>query len=98
VEIRRDRETAIKTRPKATSEIQRLLGLRAVCCAARVGVVGPTRNRYDLDASNSIGDGTVVSAKLADAGLNLEALYVVRLAGDMVELALARQNSTVERL
>ena len=38
---------------------------------------------------NRAGEVTGVAAKLADAGLNLEALYVVGLAGDMVELALA---------
>ena len=38
---------------------------------------------------NRAGEVTSVAAKLADAGLNLEALYVVGLAGDMVELAIA---------
>lgn len=38
---------------------------------------------------NQAGEVTGVAAKLADAGLNLEALYVVGLAGDMVELAFA---------
>jgi hypothetical protein len=58
----------------------------------------PNNTRGSARKSNRDGDPEVGSAKLADAGLNLEALYVVRLAGDMVELALARQNSTVERL
>lgn len=35
------------------------------------------------------GELTGVAAKLADAGLNLEAVYVVGLDGDLVELALA---------
>jgi hypothetical protein len=38
---------------------------------------------------NQAGELTGVAAKLADAGLNLDAAYVVGLAGDMVELALA---------
>jgi hypothetical protein len=38
---------------------------------------------------NRAGEVTGMAAKLADAGLNLEALYVVGLAGDMVELAIA---------
>ncbi len=38
---------------------------------------------------NRAGELTGVAARLADAGLNLEALYVVGLAGDMVELAIA---------
>jgi hypothetical protein len=31
---------------------------------------------------------TGVAAKLAEAGLNLEALYLVGLAGDLIELAI----------
>ena len=38
---------------------------------------------------NRAGEVTGLAAKLADAGINLEALYVVGLAGDMVELAIA---------
>ena len=38
---------------------------------------------------NKAGELTGVAAKLADAGINLDAAYVVGLAGDMVELALA---------
>jgi hypothetical protein len=38
---------------------------------------------------NRAGEVTGVAARLADASLNLDALYVVGLAGDMVELALA---------
>ncbi len=38
---------------------------------------------------NQAGELTGVAAKLADAGLNLDAAYVVGLGGDMVELALA---------
>jgi hypothetical protein len=38
---------------------------------------------------NRAGEVTGVAAKLADAGANLEALYVIGLAGDMVELAIA---------
>jgi hypothetical protein len=35
------------------------------------------------------GELTGVAAKLADAGVNLEAVYVVGLAGDLIELAIA---------
>ncbi len=38
---------------------------------------------------NRAGELTSVAAKLADAGLNLEAVYVVGLAGDLIELAIA---------
>ncbi len=38
---------------------------------------------------NRAGELTGVAAKLADAGLNLEAAYVVGLADDMIELAIA---------
>ena len=38
---------------------------------------------------NRAGELTGVAAKLADAGLNLEAVYVVGLDGDRIELALA---------
>jgi hypothetical protein len=38
---------------------------------------------------NKAGELTGIAAKLADAGINLDAAYVVGLAGDMVELALA---------
>ena len=38
---------------------------------------------------NKAGELTGVAAKLADAGVNLEALYVVGLAGDLIELAVA---------
>ncbi len=38
---------------------------------------------------NRAGELTGVAAKLADAGLNLEAVYVVGLADDMIELAIA---------
>jgi hypothetical protein len=38
---------------------------------------------------NKAGELTAVAAKLADAGVNLEALYVVGLAGDLIELAIA---------
>jgi hypothetical protein len=38
---------------------------------------------------NKAGEVTGLAAKLADAGLNLDALYVVGLAGDMVELAIS---------
>ena len=38
---------------------------------------------------NRAGELTGVAAKLADAGLNLEAVYVVGLDGDLIELALA---------
>jgi hypothetical protein len=36
---------------------------------------------------NKAGELTGVAATLADAGVNLEALYVVGLAGDLIELA-----------
>jgi hypothetical protein len=38
---------------------------------------------------NRAGELTGLAAKLADARLNLEAAYVVGLAGDMIELAIA---------
>jgi hypothetical protein len=38
---------------------------------------------------NQAGELTDVAAKLADAGLNLDAAYVIGIGGDMVELALA---------
>jgi hypothetical protein len=38
---------------------------------------------------NQAGELTGVAAKLADAGLNLEAVYVIGLADDMIELAFA---------
>jgi hypothetical protein len=38
---------------------------------------------------NKAGEVTGLAAKLAEAGLNLDALYVVGLAGDMVELAIS---------
>jgi len=38
---------------------------------------------------NRAGELTGVAGKLADAGLNLEAVYVVGLADDMIELAFA---------
>jgi hypothetical protein len=38
---------------------------------------------------NQAGQVAVVADKLANAGLNLEAVYVVGLSGDLVELALA---------
>ncbi len=38
---------------------------------------------------NRAGELTGVAGKLADAGLNLEAVYVVGLAGELIELAIA---------
>ncbi|MHC4401870.1 MAG: hypothetical protein ACYTG0_19530 [Planctomycetota bacterium] len=38
---------------------------------------------------NRAGEVTAVAAKLADAGLNLEAVYVVGVADDLIELAMA---------
>jgi hypothetical protein len=38
---------------------------------------------------NKAGELTDIAAKLADAGLNLDAAYVIGIGGDMVELALA---------
>lgn len=38
---------------------------------------------------NRAGELTGVAAKLADAGLNLEAVYVVGVADDLIELAIA---------
>jgi len=38
---------------------------------------------------NRAGELTGVAGRLSDAGLNLEALYVVGLADDMIELAIA---------
>jgi hypothetical protein len=37
---------------------------------------------------NRAGELTGIAAKLADAGLNLEAIYVVGLEGDLIELAI----------
>ena len=42
---------------------------------------------------NKAGELTGVAAKLAEAGLNLEALYVVGLADDLIELAIAADDS-----
>ena len=41
---------------------------------------------------NRAGEVTGVAAKLADAGLNLEAIYVIGLADDLVELAVAADD------
>ena len=41
---------------------------------------------------NRAGELTGVAAKLAEAGLNLEAVYVVGLAGDLIELAIAADD------
>ena len=38
---------------------------------------------------NRAGELTGLAGKLADAGLNLEAVYVVGLAGELIELAIA---------
>jgi len=38
---------------------------------------------------NRAGEITGVAGKLADAGLNLEAVYVVGLAGELIEFAIA---------
>ncbi len=38
---------------------------------------------------NRAGELTGVAAKLADAGLNLEAVYLVGVAGDLIEIAIA---------
>ncbi len=38
---------------------------------------------------NQAGELTGVAGKLADAGLNLEAVYVIGLAGELIELAIA---------
>jgi len=38
---------------------------------------------------NRAGELTGVAGRLSDAGLNLEALYVIGLADDMIELAIA---------
>jgi len=38
---------------------------------------------------NQAGELAVVADKLANAGLNLHAVYVIGLAGDLVELAVA---------
>lgn len=38
---------------------------------------------------NRAGEVTGVAAKLAEAGVNLEAIYVIGLAGDLIELAIA---------
>ena len=41
---------------------------------------------------NKAGELTGVAARLADAGLNLQALYVVGLADDLIELAIVADN------
>ncbi len=41
---------------------------------------------------NRAGELTAVLAKLAEAGLNLEAVYVVGLADELIELAIAVDN------
>jgi hypothetical protein len=41
---------------------------------------------------NKAGELTGMAAKLADAGLNLEAIYVVGLADDLIELAIVSDN------
>src|SRR5205823_12530853 len=43
---------------------------------------------------NQAGEVAVVADKLANAGLNLEAVYVIGLSGDLVELALAVDDVT----
>lgn len=42
---------------------------------------------------NRAGELTGVAAKLAEAGLNLEALYVVGLADDLIELAIVADDT-----
>jgi hypothetical protein len=46
---------------------------------------------------NRAGELTGVAAKLADGGLNLEAVYVVGLADDLIELALVCDNAKKAR-
>ena len=41
---------------------------------------------------NRAGELTGVAAKLADAGLNLEAVYVIGVADDLIELAIAADD------
>src|SRR5262245_1231450 len=41
---------------------------------------------------NRAGELTGLAAKLADAGLNLEALYVVGIADDLIELAIVAND------
>lgn len=41
---------------------------------------------------NRAGELTAVAAKLAEAGVNLEAIYVVGLSDDLIELAIASDN------
>jgi hypothetical protein len=41
---------------------------------------------------NRAGELTGVASKLSEAGLNLEATYVVGLAGDLIELAIAADD------
>ena len=41
---------------------------------------------------NRAGELTGVAAKLAEAGVNVEAVYVVGLAGDLIELAIAADD------
>ena len=42
---------------------------------------------------NKAGELTGVASKLSEAGLNLEAIYVVGLAGDLIELAIAADDA-----
>jgi hypothetical protein len=46
---------------------------------------------------NRAGELTGVAAKLAEAGLNLEAVFVVGLADDLIELALAVDDAKKAR-
>ena len=41
---------------------------------------------------NKAGELTGVAGKLSEAGLNLEAIYVVGLADDLIELAIVADN------
>jgi hypothetical protein len=44
------------------------------------------------DEENRAGELAAVSAKLADGGVNLRAIYLTGIAGDLVELAIVRDD------
>jgi len=42
---------------------------------------------------NKAGELTAVAARLSEAGVNLDAIYLVGLAGDLIELAIAADDT-----
>jgi hypothetical protein len=64
--------------------------VEAARSALRASNIGFEENEVvTMLLENRAGELTGVAAQLADAGLNLEALYVVGLADDLIELAFA---------